>query len=128
MFRMWKSALVLTGVVGIGLLAASPALRANGSAAPAPSGGGGSSMAPLTPEDMARDAYNSGIDHKNKGVKAEMDAEKQTKASDRDKALAKAKDEFGKALKDFEKATKLVPNIYQAYNGLGFAYRKTGDY
>ena len=36
--------------------------------------------------------------------------------------------EYEKALKDFKNAAKLNPELYQAYNGMGYAYRKTGDY
>jgi len=99
---------------------------ANGSAVPPPSGGGGSSSMPvITPEQIAANAYNSGIAHKNKGLKFEADAAKATK--DREKILGKAKDEYGKALKDFKKAMDIKPDAYQAYNGMGFALRKTGE-
>jgi len=82
-------------------------------------------MPVITPEQIAVQAYNSGISHKNKGLKLEADAAKATK--DREKNLAKAKDEYGKALKDFKKALDLKPDAYQAYNGMGFALRKSGD-
>jgi tetratricopeptide (TPR) repeat protein len=70
----------------------------------------------MTPEEMARDAYNSGIRHKDNGLRNEA------------KNPQKARSEYEKALKDFQRATELVPNLFQAYNGMGFAYRKTGDY
>jgi tetratricopeptide (TPR) repeat protein len=99
---------------------------ANGSSMPsAPSGGGSSSMPVVTPEQLAAQAYNSGISHKNKGLKLEADAEKATK--DKEKILGKAKDEYGKALKDFKKALDLKPDALQAFNGMGFALRKTGE-
>src|SRR4029078_7221731 len=44
------------------------------------------------------------------------------------KATDKAKKEYEKALKDFKNAASNSPDMYQAYNGMGFAYRKTGDY
>jgi tetratricopeptide (TPR) repeat protein len=99
---------------------------ANGSSMPsAPTGGGSSSMPVVTPEQLAAQAYNSGISHKNKGLKLEADAEKATK--DKEKILGKAKDEYGKALKDFKKALDLKPDAFQAFNGMGFALRKTGE-
>jgi len=101
------------------------AVRANGSPMPAPSGSPSASMPVVTPEQLAAQAYNSGISHKNKGLKLEADAEKATK--DREKILGKAKDEYGKALKDFKKALDLKPDAYQAFNGMGFALRKTGE-
>jgi len=127
MIRSWKFSFALAAAVAAAQAASlvNVPLQANGSSMPMPSAG--ASMPAPTPEQMARDAYNSGIGHKDKGLKYEADAEKQA-AKDQEKTLAKAKDEFGKALKDFEKATKLVPDLYQAYNGLGFSYRKTGDY
>jgi tetratricopeptide (TPR) repeat protein len=102
------------------------AVRANGSSMPsAPSGASSSSMPVATPEQIAAQAYNSGISHKNKGLKLEADAEKATK--DKEKILGKAKDEYGKALKDFKKALDLKPDAFQAFNGMGFALRKTGE-
>jgi tetratricopeptide (TPR) repeat protein len=116
-------AVMLVAVTAAGVHQA--VLRANGSPMPAPSGSSSSSMASLTPEQLAVQAYNSGISHKNKGLKFEADAAKAAK--DRDKNLGKAKDEYGKALKDFKKALDLAPNAYQAFNGMGFALRKTGE-
>ena len=122
MRRVLKLTLLLGAAVGLYQAVA----LANGSAMP--SAPMSSASAPsMTPLDMAREAYNSGISHKNKAAKFEDDAEKQA-AKDRDKTMLKAKDEYGKALKDFKKAADLVPELYQAYNGMGFAYRKTGDY
>ena len=90
------------------------AVGANGSAVPsAPSGGGGSSMPVITPEQIAANAYNSGISHKNKGLKLEADAAKATK--DREKILGKAKDEYGKAL-------SLAPGFPDALEYRGEAY------
>ena len=101
------------------------AVGANGSAVPSAPAGGSSSMPVMTPEQIAAQVYNSGISHKNKGLKFEADAAKATK--DREKILGKAKDEYGKALKDFKKALDLKPDAFQAYNGMGFALRKTGE-
>ncbi len=70
----------------------------------------------MTPEEMARDVYNSGIRHKDSALRNEAKDQK------------KARSEYEKALKDFQRATELVPNMFQAYNGMGFAYRKMGDY
>jgi tetratricopeptide (TPR) repeat protein len=75
---------------------------------------------PATPETMAADAFNSGLKHLTTGDKAG--------ASQKPADQKKAVDEYGKALKDFEKAVKLDPKNYKAFNGLGYAYRKSGDY
>ena len=111
-------------VVGAAAALHQTAVRANGSATPSPASSS-SSMPVMTPEQIAAQAYNSGIGHKNKGLKHEADAAKATK--DREKILGKAKDEYGKALKDFKKALDLKPDAYQAFNGMGFALRKTGE-
>jgi len=73
-------------------------------------------MREMTPEEMARDVYNSGVRHKDSGLRNEARDPK------------KARSEYEKALKDFQRATELVPNMFQAFNGMGFAYRKMGDY
>jgi tetratricopeptide (TPR) repeat protein len=121
MVRALKAVLAIFAVVGLH----QAVVAANGSSMPASAGPSASPPA-ATPEDMAREAYNNGIGHKDKGVKFEVDAEKQS-AKDREKTLSKAQDEFGKALKDFKHAADLMPNMPQPYNGMGFALRKTGD-
>jgi tetratricopeptide (TPR) repeat protein len=77
----------------------------------------GPAAAPATPEAMAADAFKSGVKHLDAGDKAEQKPD-----------AKKALDEYGKALKDFQKAVKLDPKNHRAFNGLGYAYRKTGDY
>lgn len=84
-------------------------------------------MAAMTPEERAVEAYKSGDDHRVKGKKLEDEATTK-KGADVEKTLAKAKNEYQKSLKDFSNAAKLNPKLAPAYNGLGYAYRKTGDY
>src|SRR6266550_34046 len=76
-----------------------------------------SSSGPATPEMLSAEAFKSGSKHLSNGDKAEL-------KTDRKKAL----DEYDKALKDFQKAVQLDPKNHRAFNGLGYAYRKTGDY
>ena len=124
MRRMWKAGVLLAVIVAWYQVGAG----ASGSSIPAPSSPSSSPSAPMmTPEEMARGSYNSGIDHKDKGLKLELKAATDA-TKDQSKDLAKAKSEYEKALKDFKRAADLVPSLYQAYNGMGFAYRKTGDY
>src|SRR5215831_12816230 len=113
MVRVLKLGIVMTALVAAYQVAA----VANNSPMPAMPSSSGAGAA-MTPEEMARDSYNSGLDHKNKALKFEEQADKQA-AKDREKTLAKANDEYGKAMKDFKKAIDLVPGAYQAYNGLG---------
>src|SRR3954470_24173947 len=124
MVRMLKTSLLIAaavGVVHVGILA-------NGSSAPsAPAGGGMSGMATMTPEERAIAAYRSGDEHRVKGKKFEEEAGTK-KGADIEKTLAKAKGEYQRSLKDYTTAAKLDPKLAPAYNGMGFAYRKTGDY
>jgi len=77
---------------------------------------------------MAIASYNSGIEHKDKGIKIEASAAAATDAKEHAKAAANAKKEYEKALKDFKNAASNSPEMYQAYNGMGFSLRKTGEY
>jgi len=123
MFRLLRSAVVIGAAVGV----AHVGILASGSSAPAPPSGGGSSMATMTPEERAVEAYKSGDDHRVKGKKLEEEATTK-KGADVEKTLARAKSEYQKSLKDFTSAAKLNPKLAPAYNGMGYAYRKTGDY
>jgi tetratricopeptide (TPR) repeat protein len=121
MARIVKAAFALLALVG----AWQATTGANGVAipsSPAPS------ARPRTPEEMAVETYNSGISHRDRALKAEAQAAKDTKESDRVKNEKKAREEHEKALKDFQRAAQMNPELAQAHNGIGFAYRKLGDY
>jgi tetratricopeptide (TPR) repeat protein len=79
----------------------------------------------LTTAERAVEIYNNGIEHRDRGKKLEAEAAKKSGA-ERQQAEAKARSEYEKALKDFQSAIQLSPSLFQAYNGLGFALRKTG--
>jgi len=117
MSRIVKAAATLVALVGVYQVAAG----ANGVAVP-------SASRALTPEEMAVQAYNSGIGHRDRALKAEEKAVKDKKDADRLKNEKKAREEHDKALKDFKRAAELNPMLPQAWNGMGFAYRKLGDY
>jgi tetratricopeptide (TPR) repeat protein len=117
-------ALVLLGA-SVGLCQA--LALASGSAVPASSPSGPSAPT-RTPEEMAIESYNNGIEHKDKGIKIEASAATTADLKEKAKSADKAKKEYEKALKDFKSATDRNPEMYQAYNGMGFSYRKTGDY
>lgn len=123
MSRMVKGVLMLAAIVGLyqGVAAAS------GTSMPAM--GGAPSAAPKSPAEMARESYNNGIEHKDKGKKLEEQFASQMfrNPKDQEKAEGKIKDEYTKALKDFKKATEQDPTLYQAYNGMAYSLRKTGD-
>jgi tetratricopeptide (TPR) repeat protein len=114
-------------VIVVGALGSFHALvRASGSGSSMPSVPS-SSMRTMTPEERAVEAYRSGDEHRVKGKKLEEEVTTK-KGTDADKTAAKARSEFEKSLKDFRSAAQLNPQLFQAYNGMGFAYRKTGDY
>jgi len=116
-------AIVVIGALGTFHALVSASGSGSGTSMSAPS----SSMRSMTPEERAVEAYRSGDEHRVKGRKLEEEAAKKT-GSDADKTAAKARGEFEKSLKDFRSAAQLNPQLFQAYNGMGFAYRKTGDY
>ena len=120
MKRPIQAALLLAAAVAMYQVA----MRAEGTKMPAPSAG---PARMITPEEMAVETYNSGLSHRDKGKKFEQQLA-DAKESDRTKLEKKATDEFGKALKDFKRAADLNPQLYQAYNGMGYSYRKLGDF
>jgi tetratricopeptide (TPR) repeat protein len=122
MIRSLKSVLVLAAAIGLYQVVA----VANGSS-PAPRPGGATSMPSMSPEERAIEAYRTGDEHRVKGRKFENEAITKEGKS-RDDAAKKAKSEFEKAFKDYKGAAQLNPNLFQAYNGMGYSYRKLGAY
>ena len=118
MKRAIASGLLLAGLVAAHQVAAG----ANGAPLPAPS-----PSRVLTIEERAIEAYNTGISHRDRGRRHERDAEEKTGA-DRLKSEARAQEEFSAALREFRRAIEMSPKLFQAYNGLGYALRKTGDH
>lgn len=96
-------------MLGCALLASAPlALRANG--------GGSMSMPNITPEtplERAKSLYNDGV--------------RLVKRGDGAKTPEKARVAYGKAVEKFTGSTGLAPDLYQAWNYLGYSYRKLGD-
>jgi tetratricopeptide (TPR) repeat protein len=123
MSRTFQAAGLLAAAVGLWQMSAA----ANGSSAPPSGSSGSSAMAPMSPEDRAIEAFKSGYGHAIKGRKIEQEAAGKTGA-DAEKSTAKARTEFEKSLKDYQKAAQLNPQLFQAFNGMGYGYRKTGDY
>jgi tetratricopeptide (TPR) repeat protein len=124
--RLIKTAVVLGALVGVYQVVA----VANGTSmpsSPSPSASAPASRL-MTPEEMAVASYNSGISHRDKATKAEVQVTKDKKDSDKLKNTKKAREEHEKALKDFAKAAELNPSLPQAWNGMGYSYRKLGDY
>ncbi len=120
-------ALALIAVVA---LPTGVALASGGSPMPRPSSQGGRSSAPrMTPEEQAAEKYNDGLKHKDKGDALAKEAAAETSdAKKRAKLEASANKEYEKAMKEFLAATDRNPKMFQAHGGLGYVYRKTGDF
>ncbi len=90
---------------------------------------GGMTSAPrMTPQQMAVRSYNAGLKHKQRAQEYEDKAAAAKDDKDREKQLAKAKDQYEDAIDDYRKAIGYDNRAYQAMNELGFAFRKTGSY
>jgi tetratricopeptide (TPR) repeat protein len=119
--------------IGTVLLAASliaPAgmvMAHGGSSMPSPSTGGGSSSL-RTPEEMARSAYNSGLHAIKKAQEYDADAAKASSPEKTAKARDKAQKYYQDSLAQFVEAVRQQPNMYEAWNYLGFASRHLGRY
>jgi tetratricopeptide (TPR) repeat protein len=98
------------------------AARANGSNVPVkPSVRAGSA------EARAIEAYNAGIAKRDRGQQLEAKAAA-VSGAERVALEAAARREFEAALADFTRAAETFPDLFQAYNGIGYAWRKLGDY
>jgi tetratricopeptide (TPR) repeat protein len=95
-----------------------------------PSGGSSGSIeaTPQTPEELAKAAYNSGVRSVKNAKGYEDDVAKATKDEKKAKAGEKARKAYTKALAQFNEAVQQQPDMYQAWNYLGFAHRHLGDY
>ncbi|MGB8328360.1 MAG: tetratricopeptide repeat protein [Steroidobacteraceae bacterium] len=103
----------------------------NGAAALA-NGTGSMSMpsapAERSPDDMALDAYNAGVKLIRKADDAATEASKATDPGKLKKAQDRAQDNFRRAQQQFKRATDLNPDMYQAWNYLGYSLRNLGNY
>jgi len=96
-----------------------------------PMDGGGMSGAPSvqrTPQQLAARSYNAGLNHKKRAAQYEEKATRAKNDNERDKLLAKAKSQYEDSIDDYKKAIGYDNRSYQAFNELGYALRKTGDY
>ncbi len=95
-------------------------------------GGGGISMpqidTPRTPEEIAKQEYNSGVSYLKDVVKLD---EKLATAKDEKQAKkinAKIAKAYEKALKSFTRAADRLPTMHDAWNMIGYSQRHLGDY
>jgi tetratricopeptide (TPR) repeat protein len=94
------------------------------------SGGTGSAggFRSSSPEEIAKNAYNSGVRSIKEAREYESDAAKASKPEKSNKALDKAHKYYSKALEEFTDAVSHQPAMYQAWNYIGFANRHLGNY
>jgi tetratricopeptide (TPR) repeat protein len=111
------------------IAATGPAFGAGGGSMPVPAGAGSASrLEPKTPEEQARQAYNSGVNGVEKADELAADASRQTDQKKKQKALDKARNAYAGALKKFTRATELNPRMHEAWNYVGYSNRKLGNY
>ena len=94
----------------------------------APDSTGSASYPRSTPEDQAKDAYNSGVRSIKKAQDYDSDAAKASSPDKAAKAQDKANKAYSKALEQFIDAVAKQPTMYQAWNYIGFANRHLGNY
>jgi tetratricopeptide (TPR) repeat protein len=83
---------------------------------------------PRSPQDEAVDAYNAGLHDVAKAKDDENDAAKADKEDKKAKALGKAQKAYSSALGEFNRAVGKNPNLFQAWNYVGFCQRHLGNY
>jgi tetratricopeptide (TPR) repeat protein len=119
------------------MLILAPLVHASSSGGMGGGGGGGgmsgesgttSAPHPKTSAQLATQSYNAGLDHKKKAMQFEAKAASAKDDTERNKQLAKAKEQYEDSIQDYKKAIGLNNQLYQAMNEMGYAYRKSGDY
>jgi tetratricopeptide (TPR) repeat protein len=81
-----------------------------------------------SPAEAAKSAYNSGVRTIKKAEEYESDAAKSSNPEKSAKALGKAHEYYAKALEQFIDVVSQQPQMYQAWNYIGFANRHLGSY
>jgi tetratricopeptide (TPR) repeat protein len=82
----------------------------------------------LTPEERAKQAYNSGVRAVKKADKYDESAAKATDQRKKDKAAKESQEKYQDAFEKFVQAVQYNPSMYEAWNYVGYTKRKLGDY
>jgi tetratricopeptide (TPR) repeat protein len=90
--------------------------------------GGSGGRSSRSPAAVAKRHYQAGIRHKEKAWKLEEKAAREEDPEDRAELLEKASKAYSKALAAQNAAVKANPKDHAAYNELGYALRKNGQY
>lgn len=107
------------------LAAACTAFGAGGGSMPTPTD---QKFATRSPETQALNAYNGGVKLIEKGDSLNADAAHQADERKRKKARDKAQEAYRASLRKFAQAIELDSTLYAAWNYLGYAQRKLGNY
>lgn len=81
----------------------------------------------LTPQEIARRAYNDGLRAVKQADKYEATAAKEAREDKKAKALERARKQYDKARGYFAAAVTKQPAMHQAWNYVGYTSRKLGD-
>jgi len=127
--RVSHGILALTITLMVGPVEIAAAHGGGGMGGSSSTGSTGSAAYPRsTPEDQAKDAYNSGVRSIKKAQDYDSDAAKASSPEKAAKAQDKAHQAYSKALEQFIDAVAKQPTMYQAWNYIGFANRHLGNY
>lgn len=83
---------------------------------------------PKSPENVALNAYNTGVRLVEKADELSADAARQTDAQKQKKAYDKARKNYSTAARKFAQAIDVQSGMYTAWNYLGYSQRKLGNY
>lgn len=107
------------------LAAACTAFGAGGGSMPTPTD---QKFATRSPEAQALGAYNTGVKLVEKGDALSADAVRPADERKRKKARDKAQEAYRASLRKFAQAIEFDSTMYSAWNYLGYAQRKLGNY
>jgi tetratricopeptide (TPR) repeat protein len=107
------------------LAAACTAFGAGGGSMPTPTD---QKFATRSPEAQALAAFNTGVKLVEKGDTLSADAARQTDERKRKKARDKAQEAYRASLRKLAQAIEFDSSMYSAWNYLGYAQRKLGNY
>jgi len=107
------------------LATACTAFGAGGGSLPTPTD---QKFATRSPESQAQSAYNTGVKLIEKGDAFTADAARQTDERKQAKVREKARQAYAGALRKFAQAIEYQSTMYSAWNYLGYAQRKLGNY
>lgn len=83
---------------------------------------------PKSPENVALNAYNTGVRLVEKADELSADAARQADAQKQKKANDKARKNYSTAARKFAQAIEAQSQMYTAWNYLGYTQRKLGNY